>query len=338
MNPAKYTLLTVVSMVILCCAISGYAETLQEMELIDQGEAAVVVRNPEEAVLIVESVIPQLSFESNMGIIKVEQSRPGEWILHLHPGTNLITFKSEGYKTISDVRLVVPKKRVRKVEVKVLKTLGTLIVESDPPGATIFLDGEDTGKQTSYEFEGQETGMVRLALKMTHYLTDTTEVEVKAGEITRIVRPLHAVGYLTFHTSPTEAEVMIDSGTEDALTLRTPVELLTLKVGGHDLSVYKPGYLSPQLSITIEKGRIVQKELELKRVEDLQRVEDLRRPESPVSVPARLVPSRPFYKKRWFWGVVATGIGSGAYYWWSQQQDGKPKPTGTIEVDVPWPK
>ena len=259
-----------------------------------------------------------------MGIIRVDHDRPGEWILHLFPGTNLITFKAEGYKTVSHVRLVVPKKRARKVEVKVLKTLGTLIVESDPPGAAIFLDGEDTEQQTPYEFEGQETGTYQLVLRMTHYRADTTTVDIKAGEITRIVRPLQAVGYLTLHTNPSEARVVIDSGAEDAITASTPIELFALKTGAYSLSVYKPGYLSPQLSVTIEKGKIVQRELDLKHVADLERMHDL-------------VPTRPFYKKRWFWGLVATGIGSGAYYWWSQQQGGKPT-TGVIEVDVPWPK
>jgi len=101
------------------------------MEVIDHGMAMVVVRNPEIGVLIAESVIPELSFESNMGIIKVTHDRPGEWVLHLYPGTNLITFKAEGYKTVSDVRLVVPKKRVRKVEVKPLERVRALNVGSD---------------------------------------------------------------------------------------------------------------------------------------------------------------------------------------------------------------
>jgi len=300
------------------------------MEVIDQGIAMVVVRNPEDAILIVTSVIPKLSFASNMGIIRVDDSTPGKWNVYLHPGTNLITFMAEGYKSVSQ-RLVVPKKRARRVEVKVLKTLGTLIVGSEPPGAAIFLDGEDTEQQTPYEFEGQETGTHQLVLKMTHYQADTTTVEVKAGETIRIVKSLQAVGYLTLHTSPSEAEVVIDSGTEEPIRVRTPVELFTLKTGVYPLSVYKPGYLSPQLSVTIEKGKIVQRELELRRVADLERMHDL------VPTPGKLVRPRPFYKKRWFWGLAATGIGSGAYYWWSQQQGGKPT-TGTIEVDVPWPK
>jgi len=283
------------------------------MEVIDQGLTTAVVRNPDIGVLIVESVIPELSFESNMGIIKVTHERPGEWILHLSPGTNLITFKAEGYKTVSHVRLVVPKKRARKVEVKVLKTFGTLIVESDPPGVRIFLDGEDTDKQTPYQFEGQETGTHLLVLKVTHYLADTTTVDIKAGEITRITRPLQAVGYLTLHTSPTGAQVVIDSGTEDVLTVTTPVKRLALKTGVYSLSVRKSGYLGLRLQgVTVEKGEIV-------RPESL-----VLEPVDPGKIP------RPFYKKWWFWGLAVGGIGGGTYYWWSQQQ------TDTVGIRVSW--
>ena len=315
MNPTKNVLLTVASVVILCAVSSGYAQTLQEMEVKDLGLVPVVVRNPEVGILIVESVIPELSFESSMGIIKVTHERPGEWILHLFPGTNLITFKAEGYKSVNDMRLVVPKKRARKVEVKPLKTFGTLMAESDPPGADIFLDGEDTGERTPHRFENQATGMHRLALKRTHYLTDTTTVEIKAGETTRITRPLQAVGYLTLRTSPSEAEVVIDSGTEDVLTVTTPVKRLALKTGVYSLSVRKSGYLGLKLQgVTVEKGEIV-------------------RPENlvlqPVA-PGEFVRPRPFYKQWWFWGLAVGGIGGGAYYWWSQQQ------VNTVGIRVRW--
>ncbi|MCK5119673.1 MAG: PEGA domain-containing protein [Candidatus Latescibacteria bacterium] len=257
------TLTMIASLIILCTASPEAAEILNEMEVIDRGLAPVVVRNPEESILIVTSVIPKLSFASNMGIIRVNDDTPGKWIVYLHPGTNLITFMAEGYKSVSSVRLVVPKKKARNVEVKVLKTRGTLIVESDPSGAAIFLNGEDTEKRTPYEFEGQETGTYGLALRMLHYLADTTEVEVKAGEITRVTRPLQALGYLSVHTVPSEADVSLDSGTGEVITATTPIEQLPLKTGAYSLSVHKPGYLGWKLSVTIEKGQIVQKDLDL---------------------------------------------------------------------------
>ena len=293
MNPTRYALVTAASMVILCIVSLGYAETLQEMEVVDLGPATVVVRNPEIGVLIVTSVIPNLSFESSMGIIKVDDTSPGKWILHLQPGTNLITFKAEGYRTVSNVRLVIPKKTARQVEVKPVKTLGTLIVESNPPGAFIFLDGEDTGKQTPSTFENMEVGSHWVVLKMPSFLADTTKVDIEAGEITRITRPLQAIGYLTLHTVPPDAEAIIDSGTEEPIAVRTPIERLALKIGVYSLSVYKPGYLGWKESITIERGEIVYKEMTLEPQPDAGVV--------PITGPEL----KPKKSRKWLW--ITTG-------------------------------
>ena len=108
---ARISFLVAATAIMLCWTGLTSAQILQEMEVKDLGLVPVVVRNPDVGILIVESVIPELSFESNMGIIKVTHERPGEWVLHLFPGTNLITFKAEGYKSVNDMRLVVPKKR-----------------------------------------------------------------------------------------------------------------------------------------------------------------------------------------------------------------------------------
>ena len=294
MNRKGYMLLTVASVSILCAVSLGHAQTLKEMEVTDLGQATVVVRNPEIGVLIVTSVIPNLSFESSMGIIKVDDTSPGKWILHLQPGTNLITFKAEGYRTVSNVRLVIPKKTARQVEVKPVKTLGTLIVESNPPGASIFLDGEDTGKQTPSTFENMEVGSHWVVLKMSSFLADTSKVDIEAGEITRITRPLQAIGYLTLHTVPSDAEAIIDSGTEEPITTRTPVEKLALKTGVYSLSVYKPGYLGWKESIAIDRGEIVYRE----RTLDPQ-------PEAGV-VPITGSELKPKKSRRWLW--VTTGV------------------------------
>lgn len=192
----KHTLLTIVNIIILCSASLSYAETLQEMEVIDHGLTTPLLRIREESILIVTSVIPKLSFASNMGIIHVDDSIPGKWIVYLRPGTNLITFMAEGYKSVSGVRLVVPKKKARKVEVKPLKMFGTLMVESYPPGGDVFLDGEDTGKQTPYRFEDQTAGEHLLVLKMAHYRADTIRVDIKVGETTFYIGKLQTVDYL----------------------------------------------------------------------------------------------------------------------------------------------
>jgi hypothetical protein len=89
-------------------------------------------------------------------------------------------------------------------------------------------------------------------------------VEVKAGEITRVTRPLQAVGYLSLNTVPSAASVVIKNATEEAITLTTPIRKMALKTGVYSLSVQKPGYPGWKLSVTIEKGLIVKKDLNLR--------------------------------------------------------------------------
>lgn len=75
------------------------ASELGELQLRRQPDKALsfVVRDPQEAVLMVESTVNPLSFEGNLGILKVDRPSEGEYRVHLFAGTNLITFKTDGY-------------------------------------------------------------------------------------------------------------------------------------------------------------------------------------------------------------------------------------------------
>ena len=59
---------------------------------------------------------PNLSFDSNMCIISVDTQDPGEFRVHLYPGTNVITFKSEGYSPLRK-RFHIEKRKYKEVRV-----------------------------------------------------------------------------------------------------------------------------------------------------------------------------------------------------------------------------
>jgi len=119
----KYFLLLFFPLSILIQPI--FSQELKEMDVkpVPESESMTfVIRNPNEAILIVHSTIPDLQFESNRSIIEVDNPDPGEYRLHLEPGTHIITFKAGGYlpikerfhiliKEFKEVR-VKPKKRV----------------------------------------------------------------------------------------------------------------------------------------------------------------------------------------------------------------------------------
>ena len=77
-----------------------FSQELKEIDIetVPESESMTfVIRNTNEAFLIVHSTIPNLQFESNRAIIEVDNPDPGEYRLHLEPGTHIITFKAEGY-------------------------------------------------------------------------------------------------------------------------------------------------------------------------------------------------------------------------------------------------
>ena len=98
-----------------------FSQELKEMEIerVPESEkSSFIVRNPNEAILIVHSSIIDLQFDSNLGIIDVGNPYQGEYRVHLHPGTNLITFKADGYKPIINERFHISKKEYEEVKIR----------------------------------------------------------------------------------------------------------------------------------------------------------------------------------------------------------------------------
>lgn len=99
---------------------STFSQELKEMEIerIPESESShYIVRNPNEAILIVHSTISNLQFETIRDRINVDKPDPGEYILHLPPGTNLITIKADGYLPVKE-RFYIEKKKYEEVRIK----------------------------------------------------------------------------------------------------------------------------------------------------------------------------------------------------------------------------
>ena len=94
----------------------------------------------------------------------------------------------------------------------------TLVVESIPSGAKIFLDGEDTGRITTSEFVGLEHGGTKeLKLTLPGYETFTTQVDLDgpAGNkgVVRVYKTSKLIPEgrrLTIDSRPTNARLILD--------------------------------------------------------------------------------------------------------------------------------
>ncbi len=142
------TLLSLITL--LALATSSLAADLGELQVspLPQGSATFVVRDPQSAVLVVQTTVNPLSFECNMGIIRVDNPNPGEYRLHLFAGTNMVTFKADGYlplrerfylepKTASSVRVGAKKRGASVQERPEIKLIYAPLLKTERIGGSL---------------------------------------------------------------------------------------------------------------------------------------------------------------------------------------------------------
>ena len=116
----------------------------------------------------------------------------------------------------------------------------TLIVESIPTGATIYLDGEPARIVTPATIE-IDPGTHQLRLELTGYQDYNVSFSVQDGDIYEIL----AMMDVTFNTSlsvittPSGASIYIDGAYSNYFT---PAVIENLVPGYHHIRIYKPGY------------------------------------------------------------------------------------------------
>jgi len=75
-----------------------------------------ILPDPKKAMIIVNSTIPDLKFESNMGA-KVKNKGGGIWQIELIPGPNILTIMADGFKTAQKLTTL-EKNRAYSIEIK----------------------------------------------------------------------------------------------------------------------------------------------------------------------------------------------------------------------------
>ncbi len=125
---------------------------------------------------------------------------------------------------------------------------GALLIESDPPGAEVYLrgPGDDrpraTGRMTDCRLEGLRTGEWEVTLVLAGYTTDTRSATVEPGEgVLRVVlqRPV-SEGRIAFVTEPPGATVRLRGPDESDFRVVegvTPLTTRPLRAGDWEVQV-----------------------------------------------------------------------------------------------------
>ncbi|WP_319580116.1 PEGA domain-containing protein [uncultured Methanospirillum sp.] len=117
--------------------------------------------------------------------------------------------------------------------------LGSLSVSSNPSGASIWIDGKNTGYQTPKVITNITSGVHSLKLVKEWYFDHTDEFTICANQTTTISPTLPPEGALSVSSKPIGAEIWID-GSDTGMVTRSDIR--SLSPGTHNLTLVKSGY------------------------------------------------------------------------------------------------
>ncbi|HPC36714.1 MAG TPA: PEGA domain-containing protein [Candidatus Marinimicrobia bacterium] len=241
-------------------------EELQEFEvkiqLVEKGVSA----EPNSAKLLVKSTIPDLTFESNRGIKKVEKDAEGEWKLTLYPGNQQLAIKAAGFLSYSERFtfdkqkvydcLVTPKSKgsLEKIDQNLFEITFELNVDEVYCSFGQYAPLLSSGKKVifkmpageyTFRFEKNQFRPVLLTLKVDQ--DKTVPIKLEADVTQRVAyRP---PGIVAVETNPPGAEVLID-GQKFPSTPAT----FNLTEGEHEIELRKAFYYPYYGKFTLAAG------------------------------------------------------------------------------------
>jgi hypothetical protein len=162
----------------------SFPQILGEM-IVEEMEAPVNLINPypDRAILVVYSDVAKLSFTTNnRGVIEAKEVSTGFWQVLLFPGTHIISYMSEGYKSVDD-RIYIPAGKIGVRKVKVISKpgggYGNLRIATVPSGAVLKFNDIPLKEKTPVILNNQPIGSHKLSFSAPGYFDLDTFVVVK---------------------------------------------------------------------------------------------------------------------------------------------------------------
>jgi hypothetical protein len=193
-------------------------------------------------------------------------------IAGLAPGQHSVTVSKPGYG--SESRTIEVASASKSVLVIQLVQLATQVsVASDPPGATIIVDGRDSGHVTPMQLAVDKPGSHTLLLRKAGYLDETTTANLQSGQTFRYAPTMHplgqtddiktvsklkrvfggdasSMGVVSIKTNPKGAQIAVNRRIVDKAS---PADFY-LNPGTYIVDITFPGYKDLHRVITVDKG------------------------------------------------------------------------------------
>ncbi len=139
--------------------------------------------------------------------------------------------------------------------VRRIKGLGVLKIETNPPGAAIFIDGRYIGV-TPTTILDQKEGEYELELTKEGFISVKTKVTVEAGQTREIKQDLVQYGYVEVTSSIPGARIVINGEDTGRLTPAT----IKLYPGRYQISISLPGELEQKRNVEVIGGKKIKVE------------------------------------------------------------------------------
>jgi len=198
-------------------------------------------------------------------------------IASLLPGHHTITISKPGYAT--ETRAIdVTSGSKSVISVQLAPTTATVAANTDPAGATVWVDGRDTGRTTPVQISVDKPGNHTFVFKKQGYLDETASANVQIGQTLQLaptLRPLGVtdeikvggkfkkvfggsetagMGTVSIKTQPKGAQVAVNSRIVDK---PSPVEFY-LNPGNYIIDITMSGFKTVEKVVTVEKnGKVV---------------------------------------------------------------------------------
>lgn len=190
------------------------------------------------------------------GAERGEVDRSGTFGIFLFPGTYNFSLQAPGFVSANEV-LEVGETSDNQFDIRMTENIGFLEVDISPADASVRINGE---QQTLGE-NGQislSPGSYDLEITADGYLSYQEEITVELGEtVQRDIDLVRNAGILRFDITPADAALEINRQSYN------PAQQVELTPGRYRIEVFKQGFESYSENIDVQRGDIVEREIEL---------------------------------------------------------------------------
>jgi serine/threonine protein kinase len=257
------------------------AEVEEPAQPVEQSAAPSKTRNAKKKAMATPVIIPgQLAIDSSPqgAQVEIDGAADPSWatpfaLTSVQPGQHSITITKAGYATDTRTINVTAGNRAT-AQVHLTQLVATLVVKSDPPGASVFVDGRDMSAKTPAQVsvdKGSHIVLVRLSgyldetmngqfsLGQTYSFSPTLRqlgnvdsIKTVGGKMSRLFGGKAQAGQatVTIHTQPKGAQVAVN---QRMLDKTSPVDV-AVDPGSYVIDITLTGYAPIRKIITTTKG------------------------------------------------------------------------------------